>query len=131
LTFSDQGIDVSMSGKKIDPIEGCPADGPTLCAKNAEGARATLAKVLEGKVLEGKAGIDQETAALDALVENYRIDELGGRLDALDIGAKPPRFVIRTELSVPLGLLAELHSAVTSWTRQKSGEGVAPVVIIE
>jgi hypothetical protein len=125
LALGQNGISIVRENQKLAPIEGCPADGPTLCVQDAAAVSALLERVLAGDLDK-----EAETDALDTLTEMYRIPKLPSRLDTTKVGETAPRFILRADKPIPFGLLADLHAALTDWTRQNYGDQAVPEVVL-
>ena len=106
MSASSRGVRVAVNGALLPPIEGCPADGPTVCNKGGANASELAARV------SSTSGAERD-AALAELVALYDTRRLYNT--ALKIKADHPSetvFTVAVDSDLPIALLDEVIHAV-------------------
>lgn len=114
LRISAQGIDVQTEGGSVQPVEGCPDDGPTICRTADDSRKRARSMWGRGKVGEGRE-------ALLELYRSYRLADLYNVLEDLKADhCEEDRIGVSTADDLSAGLL--LHVLATAASRRKDEE---------
>lgn len=123
LRWTEEGIFIRSGDGRVEPLEGCPDDGPTICVDG------DISTPLEGW------GDDGGDDVFERFEDRFRFDRLAEALEAVagvsdQPGESPaPVFVIEAVGDVPFGGLARLHAELGAWTEREFE--VKPLVVVK